>query len=152
MDWRELIQMANGKVQDKFTMTKMDATQLGKNYGYMIWTLHRLPTDKYEDAGKAVIEHQFDNHEYCGPWCPRKRLTVEAVRKAKARSYRKKNNKSNAALYKILYEKLERFITWDRLLEVAHGLDTQVNESFNQSASWFAPKNKVFCSSLSLTN
>jgi hypothetical protein len=35
---------------------------------------------------------------------------------------------------------------------VSHGLDTQVNESFNQSASWFAPKNKVYCSSMSLTN
>jgi hypothetical protein len=52
----------------------------------------------------------------------------------------------------VLYEKIERFITLERLLEVSHGLDTQVNESFNQSASWFAPKNKVYCSSMSLTN
>jgi hypothetical protein len=62
-------------------------------------------------------------------------------------------DKADAVLYKVLYEKIERFITLERLLEeVSHGLDTQVNESFNQSASWFAPKNKVYCSSISLTN
>jgi hypothetical protein len=77
----ELILMAAGKVSDKCTMTKMDATRLGKNYGYMIRTLHRIPVEQYEAAGKAVIEHHFDNHDYCGPWCPRKRET-EAQRKA----------------------------------------------------------------------
>jgi hypothetical protein len=147
----DLIQLANGKVADKFTMTKMDATRLGKNYGYMIRALHRIPVDKYEDAGKAVLEHHFDNHDYCGPWCPRKRQTDE-VRKQKARYYRNKADKNDAKLYDVLYEKLGRFITLERLLEVSHGLDTQVNESFNQSASWFAPKNKVYCSSMSLTN
>jgi hypothetical protein len=147
----ELIQMANGVVKDKFTITKMDATRLGKNYGYMIRTLHRIPVDQYEDAGKAVIEHHFDNHDYCGPWCPRKRET-EAERKLKARYYRNKSDKADAILYQVLLEKLKRFITLDRLIEVSHGLNTQVNESFNQSATWFAPKNKVFASSMSLTN
>jgi hypothetical protein len=49
-------------------------------------------------------------------------------------------------------EKINWFITFDRLKEVAHGMDTQVNESFNNTASWFAPKNKVYCGSCSLTN
>ena len=31
-------------------------------------------------------------------------------------------------------------------------MDTQVNKSFNNTASWFAPKNKVYCGSCSLTN
>jgi hypothetical protein len=46
------------------------------------------------------------------------------------------------------------FITLDRrrLKEVAHGMDTQVNESFNNSASWVSPKNKVYCGSRSLSN
>lgn len=147
----ELITMANGKASEKFTMTKMDATRLGKNYGYMIRTLHRIPLEKYEDAGKAVLEHHFDNHEYCGPWCPRKRQS-DAVRKLKARYYRNKADKHDAILYNVLSEKLQRFITLDKLREVSHGMDTQVNESFNQSVSWFAPKNKVYCSSMSLTN
>lgn len=40
----------------------------------------------------------------------------------------------------------------DRLREVAHGMDTQINESFNNTASWFAPKNKVYSGSQSLCN
>ena len=31
-------------------------------------------------------------------------------------------------------------------------MDTQVNESFNNTVSWFAPKNKVYCGSRSLAN
>jgi hypothetical protein len=46
--------MAKGKVSEKHTMTKMDATRLGKNYGYMIRTLHCIPVEQYEAAGKAV--------------------------------------------------------------------------------------------------
>jgi hypothetical protein len=147
----DLIALASAKVQEICTMTKMDTTRLGKNYGYMIRGLHWLPIDKYEDAGKAVIEYHFNNHDYCGPWCPRKSQT-DAICKEKARYYRNKADKADTVLYKVLYEKIERSITLERLLEVSHGLDTQVNESFNQSASWFAPKNKVYCSSMSLTN
>jgi hypothetical protein len=40
----------------------------------------------------------------------------------------------------------------DRLKEVAQGMDTQVNESFNNTASWLAPKNNVYCGTTSLTN
>jgi hypothetical protein len=65
---------------------------------------------------------------------------------------RNRNDKHDTVLYDALKEKLQQFITLDRLIEVSHGLDTQVNESFNQSASWFAPKNKVYCASMSLTN
>jgi hypothetical protein len=119
---------------------------------YMIRTLHRIPQqEQYEDAGKAVFEHHFNNQEYCGPWCPRKNQGEE-VRKLKERYYRKKTDTSDAMLYKVLYKKIELFINLERLLEVSQGMDTQVNESFNQSATWFAPKNKVYCSSMSFTN
>jgi hypothetical protein len=52
----------------------------------------------------------------------------------------------------LLYKKLSCFITLDKLKEVAHGMDTQVNEGFNNTVSWFTPKNKVHCGSPSLTN
>jgi hypothetical protein len=58
----------------------------------------------------------------------------------------------DAELYKVLTKIVSRFITLDRLKEVAHGMDTQVNESFNNSAAWLAPKNKVYCGTTSLTN
>jgi hypothetical protein len=53
----------------------------------MARTLKTKLEEDFEAAGKAVIEHHFDNHEFCGVWCPRKRLT-EKQKKASARYYR----------------------------------------------------------------
>jgi hypothetical protein len=148
----ELIAMLTAKKADKATLTRNDTTRIGKNFGYMIRALPRFTTDEQiTTAGKAVLEHHFDNHEFCGRWCPRKRLT-EAQRAAQDRYYRDKNRKEDGELYRILCDKIGRFITLDRLKEVAHGMDTQCNESFNNTASWFAPKNKVYCGSKSLRN
>jgi hypothetical protein len=58
----------------------------------------------------------------------------------------------DAKLYQVLKTIFDHFVSLDRLQEVAHGMDTQVNESFNNTASWFAPKNKVYCGTMSLTN
>jgi hypothetical protein len=55
-------------------------------------------------------------------------------------------------LYCLLAKKVERFVTLDKLIEMAHGMDTNVNEAFNQVCTWFAPKNKVFAGSGSLHN
>jgi hypothetical protein len=145
----ELLTVKMSKVAERFTMTKMDCTRLGKNFGYMVRTLKRRPEEEWEARGRAVIEHHFDNHEFCGEWCPRKRQGQEE-RDAKARYYRSKTE--DAKLYTVFNNITTRFITLDRLKEVAHGMDTQINESFNNTASWFAPKNKVYCGSQSLAN
>ena len=76
-------------------------------------------------------------------------MTAEQLRKSK-RFYRCKTK--DAALYKKLQEILARFVSLDRLKEVAHGMDTNVNESINNTISYFAPKNRVYCSSRSLQN
>jgi hypothetical protein len=47
---------------------------------------------------------------------------------------------------------MERFCTHERLSQMAHTLDTNMNEAFNQICTWFAPKNKVFAGSGSLAN
>jgi hypothetical protein len=140
----ELIALTKEKVANKFTMTKMDATRIGKNFSYMIRQLPTMHESQYEAAGKAVLEHHFDNHSYCGPWCPRKRNGNHQG------FYRSKSKDS--ALYEKLKDIVARFVTVDRLKEVAHGMDTQVNESFNNTFSWLAPKNKIYCGSQSLKN
>jgi hypothetical protein len=145
----ELIALSAMKVADKATMTRMDVTRITKNFGYMIRALPAMKEEDYFAAGKAVLEHHFDNHKYCGAWCAQMKLT-EAQRLAKAHYYRDKT--LDAKLYDKLNGIVERFITVDRLAEVAHGMDTQVNESFNNTISWFAPKNKVYCGTSSLTN
>jgi hypothetical protein len=55
-------------------------------------------------------------------------------------------------LYALLAEKMERFCTHERLQEMAHTLDTNMNEAFNQICTWYAPKNKVFAGTCSLPN
>jgi hypothetical protein len=147
----ELVALADEKVAVKETMTKMDSTRIGKNFGYFIRALPRMDECQYIDAARAVIEHHFDDHTYCGQWCPRKGMTADQL-KASERYYRSKDKESDAKLYKTLSDKLARFISLDRLQEVAHGMDSQVNESLNNTISWLAPKNKVYCASSSLSN
>jgi hypothetical protein len=147
----ELYQTALAVVSKRCTMTKNDSTRIGKNFGYMIRNLHKVAGDnaKMLDLGKAVVEHHFDNHEYCGRWCPRKRMSPQAIA-ASERFYRSKEK--DAKLYSLLVDKVGRFVTLPRLKECAHQMDTQVNESFNNTVAWMAPKNKVYCGSCSLTN
>ena len=47
---------------------------------------------------------------------------------------------------------MARFITKEALDEVGHGHDTQVNESLNNTISWYAPKNKTYSGTWSLWN
>jgi hypothetical protein len=145
----ELIKLDTSKADTRMTMTRMDTTRIGKNFGYMARTLKDIPETQFVDAGKACLEHHFDCHLYCGPWCKRKDQTEEQ-RNASVKYYRSKEK--DAKLYALLLDKLERFISEDRLKEMAHSLDTNMNEAFNQICTWFAPKNKVFAGSCSLPN
>jgi hypothetical protein len=146
----ELIKLDKSRVQLKLTMTRMDSTRIGKNFGYMARQLRNLQDESmYEDAAKAVLEHHFDNHIYCGAWCRRKDESEEQ-RKLSKKYYRDKDESQQ--LYDLLQSKLERFITLDRLREIAHGMDTNMNEAFNNVCTWFSPKNKVFCGPGSLSN
>ena len=64
------------------TFTKMDVTRLGKNFGCVMQTLPKLQECQCVNAGKAVIEHHFDCHEFCGDWCTHKikeRLNVSRI-------------------------------------------------------------------------
>jgi hypothetical protein len=73
----ELIALDVTKVAVKFTMTRMDTTRIGKNFGYMARTLNRLDEDLYCLMVKAVLEHHFYEHKYCRPWCCRKDETLQ---------------------------------------------------------------------------
>ena len=130
-------------------MTKMDVLRLTQNFAYMVRSLPSLDRSEWKDAAEAVIEHHFDNHDYCGLWCHRKKQSDEE-RAKKKKIYRSKEE--DKKLYHILKQKIERFITEEALDEVGHGMDTLVNESFNNTVAWIAPKNKVYSSSDSLKN
>lgn len=145
----ELIALDKANKDKRMTMTRMDSTRIGKNFGYMARTLKDLPEEQYEERAKAVLEHHFDCHDYCGDWC-RRRNEAAAERNASNKYYRCK--KKDAKLYAVLAGILGRFTTLERLKEMAHGLDTNMNEALNQIMTWYCPKNKVYAGSASLPN
>jgi hypothetical protein len=60
----ELIKLDTSKADEKFTMTRMDSTGIGKNFGYMACTLKQKDPSEYVDAAKACLEHHFDCHQF----------------------------------------------------------------------------------------
>ena len=146
---KEVYGLARRNKSETYTMTEMDAYRLKRNYGYMIRAIPDLREDQYEEAARAVVQHHFDNHQYCGEWCKRRLLTAAQL-EASTKYYRCKQK--DADLYKVLRSQLDRFMTLKAMKEISHGHDTQVNESLNCTVSWNAPKNKVYSSSGSLKN
>jgi hypothetical protein len=145
----ELIKMDTAGVKVRETMTRMDTLRITKNFGAMARTLRNRPQCEFIPAANAVLEHHFDVHDHCGDWCPRKQQT-EAQRLATKKYYR--NKETDAKLYVHLKEKFARFVTMDKLEEIAHDMDTNMNEGFNNICTWFAPNNKVYAGTVSLPN
>ena len=117
------------------TMTTMDCRRLSKNFAFMARKLQYLETDdEIMDAGKAVLEHHFDNHDHCGAWCKRKVLLQQLQQEPppdndddgatdkKKKFYRDKQKDSE--LYHKLQSIIARFVTLEALKEVAHNMDT----------------------------
>ena len=136
-------------VEQRCGLTRVDIMRVTTNFAYMVRTLKDLPEDKWSNCGKAVVQHHFDNHAFCGSFCRRKLLTF-AEATASPKIYRCKQK--DAKLYAFLERTVARFVSDEALKEVGHGSDTQVNESLNNTVSWNAPKNKTYSGSRSLSN
>lgn len=100
-----------------------------------------------------MLEHHFDNHAHCGDFCVRSReregLTGTGTQTATAEEdaveedtvpaqgkkfYRSKD--TDRDLYLCLKEIVDGFVTMERLTEVAHGCDTNLNEALNNAIAW----------------
>lgn len=85
-------------------MTRMDSTRIGKNFGYMARTLRNLEDESlFVNAARAVLEHHFDCHDYCGAWCRRKNESTEQ-KKVSRKYYRSKEQSEH--LYMVLSDKI----------------------------------------------
>jgi len=84
----------------------------------MARTLSFVDQSDHVIRGKAVLEHHFNNHEHCGDWCCRKNQTPEekAATKKLCRDKEKGTLPCNE-----LKKRIERFVTFETLLEVSHG-------------------------------
>lgn len=135
----ELYRQLKKPVGTRCGLTCVDVLRVTTTFAYMCRSLHEKD-EILEAHGKAVVEHHFDNHTFCGDFCRRKQLTEEQ-RQSSAKIYRDKVKDKD--LYCCLTKLMDHFITIAALKEVGHGSDTQVNESLNNTISWLAPKNAV---------
>lgn len=148
----ELIRLDTSLVENKLTMTRMDSTRIGKNFGYMARRLPEKDQSEFAKLGHAALDHHFDTHDNCGDWCRRKHEKQDQ-RKQSRKHYRSIQRKDDEKLcHHLLSIPDPKFISTKRLKELAHGMDANANEAFNNVATWYAPKNKVHCGSKSLRN
>ena len=127
----------------------MDVKRLGKNFSYSVRCLPDTGECNYVSRVEASLLHHFDIHTNCGDWCACKKQT-EAMRKKKDWFYR--STSKDAALYEKLWQICGRFFEFERLKELDYGMDTNMNESLNNTIFYLAPKNRVFCTTCSLQN
>ena len=58
------------KAKKDSTMTKVDCLRLKRNFAWWLFTSRHDTLEEFKNAGMAVVEHHFNNHQYCGEWCP----------------------------------------------------------------------------------
>jgi len=145
-----LYKMLKRKVAERKDLHEGDILRLSHFYHCMVRQLGKGDEKDYVTKGRAVIEHHFDSHEFCGDFCSRKNETGNEIVSDIKKIYRCK--KRDKALYEELSILLAPFLTHEALVEVAHGWDTNANESMNNTISWLAPKNKTYAGTVSLRN
>jgi hypothetical protein len=134
-------------------LNKVDCLKLHRNFGYMVKQLKSVPEDQWMGRAKAVLEHHFENHEWCdASWCPRKSKSSSELAKERTQCgkyYRCKERDKEE--YDLLKSILDKYISLEKLREVAHGFSTQMNESMNNTIAWMAQKNKTLSGSVALS-
>lgn len=133
----------------KSKMNAVTARRLKRSWGYMIRQNIDSPLDEFVTAAKAVLEHTFNNHEFCGDWCQGKRAIKEGKVYDNPRGYLSKETEDGLKLYRQIGGITTKYGSEHYLDQSRHPFHTQSNEAIHQSQSTLTPKNKVFHSSRS---
>ena len=133
------------------TCTKVDDIIFKKYYGYMIKTNRMKNISEIMLVLNAVVEHLFDNYEYCDErWCKPKRKQNGKEEKDLNQSFYRSKIK-DTKLYNQIWNTYKPFTTETRLKDSLHMFDTQQNEAMNISIAKYAPKTKTYGITISLT-
>jgi hypothetical protein len=126
--------------------TKVDAERMKRQ---LSWTLrlHCFGTyEEFQTAVLAVLEHHFNNHQYCGDWCQASKVAgAEEVSAAGLRFRCKERNKE---LYLVLKKHHEEFMEESKLRQLFHRYDTNTVEGFNKFLTKFLPKDRTYCQTI----
>ena len=127
---------------------KADAIRLKKYFGYWVKQNRDKSLEEMKKKRHAPLYHLFDDHSQCGDWCPRKANPTAPV--PQGQYYRSKT--AHAKSFAVMKELYEPFFTDEKLEEMRHTFETQVNESLNVAIMMLAPKHKTYSKSMSLQN
>jgi hypothetical protein len=125
--------------------TKMDAERMKRR---LSWTLrlHSGGTYKeFETAVEAVLEHYFNNHEFCGDWCKAREGTEEQLKKTELCFRCKRRDKE---LHIFLQKHHREFMKEEKLCQLYHQYDTNNVERFNKFLTKFLPKDRTYCQTI----
>ena len=98
-------------------MKPVEAEHMKRNMSYSIYEYASRPFDEFKRNAVAVLEHHFNNHELCGPWCAYLKLEGDQTEQNKLR-YRCKTK--NAKLYSQMKVIHDKFTTDKSLREIHH--------------------------------
>ena len=154
----------------------IDAHRFKKYYGYMLKQCKNLTLEEISVRSKAVLYHLFNDHDYCDDsWCVHLRTDSETCNESKVEDADGSHNTTqdvnsktqdsdtnkklsyyrckiqHAELLEQIREAYYPYITPERLLESLHPFDTQLNEALNNVIARYAPKNRTYGMTMSLT-
>jgi hypothetical protein len=99
------------------------------------------PFDELKTAMKAALKHYFNNHEFCGGWCPY--LAKSEAERADVQ-YKYRSKTEDSVLYSQCIEIHKAYTTEQGLRELKHPYDTNKCESMNKFVPKFVPKDSNF--------
>jgi hypothetical protein len=129
-------------------MNGIEALRLKRNFTWWLFTGTKLPYEEFAASGRSPVLHHFNDHSECGTWC--KHREKSEVELKKLTKYRCKV--LNEKLYVQCLEMIGRFCSEERLQECCHEMSSQKNEAMNRSIMRYAPKDKTYCRTMTLTS
>ena len=133
------------KKRSETCCTNNDAERMKRNFAYFLHMYRHETFANFKVAAKAVLEHHFNNHEFCGEWCPAKKWKDDE-KKMKLLKYRCKEKHSS--LYQQMSAIHNTYTDVWNLREIYHEFHSNKCESLNGFITKFLPKHKHYCRSI----
>ena len=133
---RELFILGRKKLADCIGTTH-DAERMKRNLSYSIRMNCSKELSDLEHGVKSVLEHHFNNHEFCGTWCQCKGKTTEEMKDLKLKYHDKQIHAKYYEQCKIIFNKCLL-----KIKDVHHQYNSNLNEGMNKLICKFVPKDR----------
>lgn len=117
-----------------------DCERLKINFAYWLVLYKDVPLDEMMQQAKAIVAHYFNIHTWCSTWCYW--LMEHGCVPRQDPKDKKKYCciHQNKEMYELLMEKLEGYITEDKLKQSQYPYSTQPNKASHNAINQSAPK------------